>query len=434
MVNQVDAGRCGFVGRGSARRNLLAALALLLVVGTPSPRVQADEQASPAESRAPASAAYADATVWLLEMEPRDAACWLGKREPTRAKPLQRLRPEGARWLLRAVQRSPRARIVTVEHMPDVGVPRMEMEHVATQSYVQDYDVEIAPDGTLVADPLIGLLQHGSRCALAVTRGEDDALAWSLEVTQAALRLPIPTFISQLAEGMAPVTIQLPEMGVARVLRELPTHGGWFLVGHGFDHRQSASHGPRRQLMLVRAGALPAQVPAGAAAPSAGSAYLTEAVVFDHPAASLPAGYDGQVRELGGATAWFEGLRGGPVLAGGERAGVIALPTVLGHAGDAARIEVRDGERPPLVLDVKLSADEVLRTFRLGGETPELDLEIAYQDAEHAKRSWSRFVSAGDVFVAPLVASPEGAKAPGAGRYLALRVTRISLDEAPARK
>ena len=421
---KVDAGRRGSVGCGFLRRNLLVLFTLLLVVGTPSLSAHAEDEASPPAPRAPASAAYAKGTVWLLDLDPRDAKRWLGKREPSRAKPLQRLKPEAARWLLRTVEQSPRAGVALVNNTPDVGTPRSTWKHIESVSYIQDFDVEVGMGGARVADPIVGILQHGTTGSLGVTRAESGALAWSLTLTQAAVILPIPTFETTLREldGQR-VTIQLPELRVSRVSKELPQGAGWYLMGHGLSHSQKAGAPERRQIALVRVAELPAELPEGAAPVDSPEQFFVEAILLDHPATPLPNGYPGSGSEAQNLGAWFTSLRGGSEDEATDRAGVRSMPSILSLAGEEAAIEITDAKATTMSL--KLEVDATPRLFAIGSAEPALGLTFSYRDTEHAKQTWTRRVDSKEVLIVPL-SNPSGDPEKAApGRYLALRVTRV---------
>lgn len=76
-------------------------------------------------------------------------------------------------------------------------------------AYVRDFDVEIA-QGTVVADPLVGVIEDGLS-VLAVGKALGDSIGLSIQAQVAELQRPIPTFTTTLGVGQ-PVTIQLPQV------------------------------------------------------------------------------------------------------------------------------------------------------------------------------------------------------------------------------
>jgi hypothetical protein len=86
---------------------------------------------------------------------------------------------------------------------------------VSQVSFIQDYDVAEAKDGTKLADPIIGTIQDGIVMDLrAIVAVDKSAITCDVSVTVARLARPIPEAKADI--GGHSVTIQLPEMQVLK--------------------------------------------------------------------------------------------------------------------------------------------------------------------------------------------------------------------------
>lgn len=86
---------------------------------------------------------------------------------------------------------------------------------VAQQSYVGDFDVEIA-NGCVVADPIVRIAQEGVSVSAVATRLDGNRIGLSLSVHVTDLLRPIPTIATNLGAG-ADVQLQVPTVQRASV-------------------------------------------------------------------------------------------------------------------------------------------------------------------------------------------------------------------------
>ncbi len=183
---------------------------------------------------------------WILEMDPTHADHVLGSRAPSPKRPVRRLAPGPARWLLDVVERRRDARVTkTVRGCVGLDTPTT-IEERQLFTYVQDYDVEGSME-MKIADPVIGTIPHGVLFTLVVP--EPGRLR--IEGAFSRLMEPVQEFETTLAPGLGSVTIQLPELRMLAVHTTMDAGAGdWLLVGHNRDLPEGCKL-PRRRYVLV---------------------------------------------------------------------------------------------------------------------------------------------------------------------------------------
>lgn len=99
----------------------------------------------------------------------------------------------------------------------DTGVTIQSLNQVA---YIKDFKVEASKDGkALVADPVVGVVHDGERFYGNAAILPNGRLGLDFELSISKLKRPIAEFKTQLPiEGSSPVTIQLPEVTVSRLV------------------------------------------------------------------------------------------------------------------------------------------------------------------------------------------------------------------------
>ncbi len=93
---------------------------------------------------------------------------------------------------------------------------RGTMSMVKQTSYVKDFTVTRTGD-TLVADPVVDVVQDGNITDVIATWLPDGLLGMSCDVTFQELQQPIPQFETTLGPGLPPVKIQLPRVTGVRL-------------------------------------------------------------------------------------------------------------------------------------------------------------------------------------------------------------------------
>jgi hypothetical protein len=122
-------------------------------------------------------------------------------------------------------------KILTAPRLTTYDGQKANISMLNQTSYVQDYDVGKAPDGSTVADPIIGVIAEGLTLEFqAKIRKDGTGIDFESTTSWADIVRPIPTFETELAGTK--VTIQLPEIRVsdARHAFRLPP-GAYALLG-----------------------------------------------------------------------------------------------------------------------------------------------------------------------------------------------------------
>jgi type II secretory pathway component GspD/PulD (secretin) len=133
--------------------------------------------------------------------------------------------------VLRAVEKSTRATIVTAPKLTVYNHSRANITVLNQVSYIQDFDVEIA-QAAQIGDPIVQTLRDGVILDVTpIVSADRKYVTLELRPTVALLKRPIQTFTTTLANG-PPVTIQLPEINIQRVRTTVTMpDGGILLLG-----------------------------------------------------------------------------------------------------------------------------------------------------------------------------------------------------------
>ncbi|MBN2491060.1 MAG: hypothetical protein JXQ29_09440 [Planctomycetes bacterium] len=114
--------------------------------------------------------------------------------------------------ILRAVEKSERATLLTAPRLTVYNTQRSNITLVNQISYIKDYDVEVAQTAS-IADPVVGIIQDGLVLDVRPTISNDRRfVTLELRPTVANLIQPIRTITTTLGSQTQPVTIQLPEI------------------------------------------------------------------------------------------------------------------------------------------------------------------------------------------------------------------------------
>lgn len=114
--------------------------------------------------------------------------------------------------VLRAVEKSERATLMTAPRLTVYNTQRSNITLVNQISYIRDYDVEVAQTAS-IADPVVGIIQDGLVLDVRPTISNDRRfVTLELRPTVANLIEPIRTLTTTLGSQTQPVTIQLPEL------------------------------------------------------------------------------------------------------------------------------------------------------------------------------------------------------------------------------
>jgi general secretion pathway protein D len=135
--------------------------------------------------------------------------------------------------IVRAVEKSAKARTLTAPTITVYNTQRANLTVVNQLSYIQDFDVEVAQT-SFIADPIVGIIQDGLTLDVRPTVSNDRRyITLEIQPTVADLVEPIPTFATTLAASFAPVIIQLPELRLqqARVTVRIPDKGSILIGG-----------------------------------------------------------------------------------------------------------------------------------------------------------------------------------------------------------
>ncbi|MFQ5845918.1 MAG: hypothetical protein ACE5JG_13120, partial [Planctomycetota bacterium] len=118
--------------------------------------------------------------------------------------------------ILRAVEKSERIEQISAPRLTVYNTQRANVSVLTQNSYVQDFDVEIA-QAAAIGDPIVQTIRDGVILDVRpIVSADRRFITMELRPTLAELVRPIPTFLTSLATG-PPVTIQVPEIAISRV-------------------------------------------------------------------------------------------------------------------------------------------------------------------------------------------------------------------------
>jgi type II secretory pathway component GspD/PulD (secretin) len=118
--------------------------------------------------------------------------------------------------ILRAVEKSERIEQIHAPRLTIHDTQRANVSVLKQNSYVQDFDVEIA-QAAAIGDPIVQTIRDGTILDVRpIVSADRRFITMELRPTVAELVRPIPTFLTTLGTG-PPVTIQVPELAISRV-------------------------------------------------------------------------------------------------------------------------------------------------------------------------------------------------------------------------
>lgn len=166
----------------------------------------------------------------VLELPAAGAARHLRGLTPTMKQTVFPLTAKRAAQLLRTARRGRGMRIRDHVRATVPAGQTVVLDDTVTESYIQDYDVEVSMGGAYIADPIIAAIVDGLTLEVQARVRKSD-MALSVKGAWGAVIRPIPTFETRLAEQGRTVTIQLPELRYQQVDEELTFRGeGWWLI------------------------------------------------------------------------------------------------------------------------------------------------------------------------------------------------------------
>jgi len=128
--------------------------------------------------------------------------------------------------ILTAVSKSDRVEMVTAPRLLVHNTARSNLSVLNQIAYVQDFDVEIAQAAS-IADPIVGVVPDGVVLDVRpVVSADRRFLTLEVRPTVATLKRPLETFTTSLGVSGNSVTIQLPELEIARVRTSIPMPDG----------------------------------------------------------------------------------------------------------------------------------------------------------------------------------------------------------------
>jgi type II secretory pathway component GspD/PulD (secretin) len=133
--------------------------------------------------------------------------------------------------ILRAVEKNQRIEEIAAPRLTVYDTQRANVSVMTQNSYVQDFDVEIA-QAAAIGDPIVQTIRDGIILDVKpIVSADRRFITMELRPTVAILTRPIATFQTTLAQG-PPVTIQLPELQIQRVRTTVTMpDGGTLLLG-----------------------------------------------------------------------------------------------------------------------------------------------------------------------------------------------------------
>jgi type II secretory pathway component GspD/PulD (secretin) len=133
--------------------------------------------------------------------------------------------------ILRAVEKNQRIEEIAAPRLTVYDTQRANVSVMTQNSYVQDFDVEIA-QAAAIGDPIVQTIRDGIILDVKpIVSADRRFITMELRPTVAELVRPIPTFLTSLATG-PPVVIQVPEIAISRVRTTVTMpDGGTLLLG-----------------------------------------------------------------------------------------------------------------------------------------------------------------------------------------------------------
>jgi len=133
--------------------------------------------------------------------------------------------------ILRAVEKNQRIEEIAAPRLTVYDTQRANVSIMTQNSYVQDFDVEIA-QAAAIGDPIVQTIRDGIILDVKpIVSADRRFITMELRPTVADLVRPIPTFLTSLATG-PPVVIQVPEIAISRVRTTVTMpDGGTLLLG-----------------------------------------------------------------------------------------------------------------------------------------------------------------------------------------------------------
>jgi tetratricopeptide (TPR) repeat protein len=133
--------------------------------------------------------------------------------------------------ILRAVEKNQRIEEISAPRLTVYDTQRANVSVMTQNSYVQDFDVEIA-QAAAIGDPIVQTIRDGIILDVKpIVSADRRFITMELRPTVAELVRPIPTFLTSLATG-PPVVIQVPEIAISRVRTTVTMpDGGTLLLG-----------------------------------------------------------------------------------------------------------------------------------------------------------------------------------------------------------
>jgi Flp pilus assembly secretin CpaC/tetratricopeptide (TPR) repeat protein len=146
--------------------------------------------------------------------------------------------------VLRAVEKNDRLEQISAPRLTVYDTQRANVSVMTQDSYVQDFDVEIA-QAAAIGDPIVQTIRDGIIMDVRpIVSADRRFITMEMRPTVAELVRPFPTFQTSLANG-PPVTIQVPEIAISRVRTTvtMPDGGSLMLGGVKFFRDLAAESG-----------------------------------------------------------------------------------------------------------------------------------------------------------------------------------------------
>lgn len=120
---------------------------------------------------------------------------------------------------LRSLDRAPINKMIAPSVLAQNAQSNIVILALDQISYVKDFEIEISKDGSgaLIADPIVDTVVDGFRFAGDVAQLPNGRIGLSFEMSMAEVKRPIAKMTSKLAGLKTNVTIQLPEVVLAKL-------------------------------------------------------------------------------------------------------------------------------------------------------------------------------------------------------------------------
>lgn len=154
---------------------------------------------------------------------------------------------DGTQESLARVRAVPGVRTLQAPRITTFPAQRASLEVIEETPYIKDYELTVLPDqGVELADPVVDVVRAGTSVDLLAVPLGADRIAVEIEFSQTSAKKPYEQLVTTVGRSETPVTIQRPQVYVARLDAQFEVVRGqsiWVSVADPED--------PKRELVVL---------------------------------------------------------------------------------------------------------------------------------------------------------------------------------------